>query len=474
MSKNKINFIWFLIPLIIFQLSVGIISNSEFILEDTGIHSMMTNVLKQGWPNDYGDVSNTKFTYPPLFHFFSLILSFFGISQINAVKLIGLLVFMAIPVSFFFLSSIFNKKYAIIGSLISTVIVNVTILMNFSQFPQLLAINLLCFHIFFFFKDKYLLSGIFAGLTILSHPFIGFFTGFLLLLKLALYRDKNVFKTIIIAFLISLIWLFKYILILFNIFTNSWNNTRWYFMGYGFRDGIINLLFERFSILILILAMFGAIFMFQTAIKGDKKHIYFLILFMFTLFFTFYHRPEFQLKMLDMLTISFIPLSIYFISMIEKINYSKYLILFIVIILLVSAYNPILHTYKIQEKNNALDKDLFLVAKWLKNYDIERSKIILDINSSQSFKNNLSWDGYYFNSELLFAEISNKIPMEAIISDLESYSEEYKQQLIDREEIINGNFDLLKKYNIKYYIGLNNCPGFVIWNDSSIVICQLY
>jgi len=430
--------------IILFHLLIGIYAFTNFTIEDVAIHASLTKIVSKNiYPFDYLPLSDTKFTYPILFYLNSS--PFLIFVSINAVRIVGLFAFLLFPICIYLIGTLFNKRVALISMLFSVLISNFTILMIFSAFPQILAFDFYLLFVYFYLREKHNYSGIFLGLTILTHPFVAFLSFVSLIVFVFIYKDRKIIKTATIAFLISLIWIYQYFLIFIHAITGTWNNVRHYGNAglITINDGISYVL--RLNPAFIILAIISFFIMFK---ERDKKTLYFCALFLISFVFSIYRLAPAQLKFLDALTIGadFV---------IRKLDSKLFNVIFSFLIL-VSAIFPILTVYDYNSKYSAIDKKEIDAAKWLKEYDKTESMIVFMGEQK---------------TETVFAAIANKIPLGGIISDLEGYTDHYKEQLREREKIIRGDLSLLEKYGVKYIVG--ECNLNVIYSDDLIRICKI-
>jgi len=462
--------------LVVFNLALAFYSFGGFVVEDAAIHAEISSLILHNGPfiTSYQPVSNTLLTYPPLFHYLAALLGLF-LPIILSVRILGAIAFALIPVSAYFASKTLTKK-PIIPAIASVAMANLSYILVFAAFPQLMALNLYLWFLYFFFKDKKILAGVFAGLTILTHPFTGFFTMFTLLVFLIVYK-KSSLKTILPAFAISLFWAKQYLLILLNMFSNSWNNSRWVAaQGFHFEplQSLLNVVFFRLNIIVFILAMAGFVLFLNSSKIEHKKRVVFSFVFALPLIFTIYHVGVAQYKFLDILSVPLILFcgTIFSIKN-QKISFfvkkwKKPLIGLGIIIIVSSLYLPITNVhnfvYDKEKKYSAFDQKYLDAALWLGQNRKDFSRVVLLDESS------IEKPPKSFNSELVFSQLANKYPLDGTISDLEKYSEEYRQQLEDRKLIIQGDYALLEKYDVKYLVG--DCKGKIIYKDSNTQICE--
>ncbi len=471
-SKNAAIIALILITAVVIQLLTGLNSYKTFVIEDAAIHAeLITPVIKtQVYPLSYSPIADVSLTYPILFHYIASIFTGFGIDAMTSARILGLLAFMLFPIALYCLGSLFGRRIGLIAAVLSVLVSNFTVLILFSAFPQMLAMSFLCFAIYFFFKNHKINSGIFFGLTLLTHSFLGMIS--VIVFALLMFREsrenkKEAKKTLsytgIAGLIVSAPWLYQYSWIIVHAIRGSWNNTAYYELNSGFLAYTAFIEYAgRLNIFILLFSLAGLWF-FIKEMKKDSKKEFFAVLYVLCAAFTLYHFTPTQLKFLDTLTIPLLVAGAYGIEQLLKfkektkktVNVAVTVIL--IILLLVSLPAPYLITEKYQKLSLAITPEEQKAAEFLKKYDSEHARISGEVTS-----------------EALFAALSGKIPLDAKISDLEEYTPKYKQQLKNKKTLqeMNGkNAEILQKYKIKYYVS-KICDFNVIYNDR-IRICEV-
>lgn len=466
----------FLLLIVLYAFASALFANSHFTVEDAAIHSEIAGVIKGDfYPETYGPVANVQFTYPPLFYYLALVFSFFGLSVLDSVKMAGALSFAFFPAALYFLGSLFGKRAGLFSAMAALLSSNIFMVLIFSEYPEILSFGLFAMFVYFYFRGKYSLSGIFLGLTALTHPFTAFFAAISAIFLFIFKRDKNTAKTISVGLLISLFWLPKYIGIFSHFLSGAWNNLRWYgpngFIGLR---ALIDTVF-RLNPIVVLLSLVGIAWLLsrRKEIKAEGKIKFFLFLYLFPLIFIIYHYSPAQYKFLDIFAI---PVSLffgigadYFFARSKSMRHRSFVPFIALLALIASLFIPVLKINEYQAGFSAISSEVAGAAEWLGEYDATRSRIVLALNSSKAFK-----ESPIFESELVFSQISDKIPLDGTISDLEAYTPEYEKQLEDRENIIKGNFALLPKYDVKYFIsGEGICPFERIYSKNGVEICRV-
>jgi hypothetical protein len=465
------------------NLIVGYLFQRHPIIEDAAIHSELSGVILHNnlLPLTYEPVTNIHITYPPLFHYCVLLISAFT-PIFTATKLLGIALYGALPISVYFAAKPFMRS-PMIASFLSILIINPQYLIAYSAFPQILALNLLCFFLYFLGMRKRTAAGVTAGLIVLSHAFMGLFVAFVLAIYAILEKRKSI-RTIGTAFAVSLPWLYNYALIIKHMLRNSWNNYSAHVLstssGFESLETLKEYFLYRYNIVLIVLCIFGFIqFMKSPAINRLDKTILGAI-FVAPLIFTLYYYAPTQHKMSIILTLPVILFSSYYLSGDnhlkrifafpghKRIRYTVYTAGILAFTCASLLLNILFSTAPVRRAHqwSAFDPALIPAAEWLGSQRADYSRMIL-IDESSITKHPRG-----FNSELVFSQIANKYPMDGTISDLEAYTRAYHQQLRDRIRIIHGDTELIRKYNIHYIVS-KSCNENVIYSDRAVNICQV-
>ncbi|MFC2136097.1 hypothetical protein ACFLTH_15890 [Bacteroidota bacterium] len=461
---------YFLALLFLINFCVAIFSFQTFIVEDAAIHAEIASVIINNnyIADTYMPVTDILITYPPFFHYLSIIISFV-LPLITSVRLLGAISYAFLPVAVYFASSVFTKK-PLMPAAFSVVIVNLTYILAFAAFPQLMAFNFLLLFIYFFFRKKHWLAGLFAGLTIITHSFTGLFA-FSLLFIIGVLYNKKAWKTVALGLGISLLWIKRYFVMLSGAVSNTWNNSHWVEVQ-GNHFETLRALWQffgvRLNIVIFVLFLAGLFIFFRNKKRFSVKDKIFMLYFSLTpLVFTIYHLAPTQYKFLDLLSLPVLVFSGLFLSQQSFFSTKKHWFKFLLaVFLIISLMMPVMKIKEFQESFSAFDDNYYPAALWLKDNRHDNSRILLQDESS------IEKDFRGFSSELVFSMISEKYPLDGTISDLEVFSQDYKEQLEDRKELVNGNYPSMEKYRVKYIVG-NNCPGEIIYSDDFTKICEL-
>ncbi len=417
---------------------------------DTAIHTEMAELVKeQGYPQTWQPYADNGFTYPPLFHYLAAFLGFFGLPLVEAVRVLGILVFLSVPVTVYHLAKTYNKHAALYAAAVSAMIPALSNVFMMAEFPQLLSMEFILLLIYFLRTKKYMHASAATGLAILSHPLMSVIA---VIIHLYHFPFREHARTKILFILIPLIiasfWIPGYMKITENALSGKWANTEYNYPPYNQPvfwfwppETALDFLFGFgfFTPVLIPLALLGFC---------RTRDRFLRLFFVFSLAFTVFHLPYTQLKILDMLSIPVIILAAAGISSIElKLGRKQYSAAFIIIVfafLFCSQINHYVNAKNLWGNPNVPPDALIESSLWLKDYDSTRQRIYTSRASA--------WAGV----------ISNKLPLNPDISYLESFSDEYRQQLADWKEIGAGisrkaDFSqLLKKWNISYLISEEN------------------
>jgi len=406
---------------------------------DPAMHaSIATHVIPENIiPSTWEPLADVSYTYPPLFHwiayaFWSKVsFSLSGIGAYQVVLLMGLFLYALFPVSCYIFGSAFGKKEAILFSFFGAVQASLMEVFAAGEYPQLLSMALLPIFFYFFVKKEFPKAGLIAGLILLTHVFtalylVSFVILYLLISRVTKYENIKL-KDLTILFLVfaivSVIWIPKYIQITDNAINHRWENTQWYysagFMGLEkFNDMFLSMYpGSRMGIIILFLSLVGMGYSY-------KRNPLLVYLFAFTALFTIFHIPGTQYKFPDMLAIAIPPIaSMGVLRLSKKISKLRSLskVLLIGFFSLFLIINP--YTNSLNLKNCCVSEDIpddteIRAAEQLKSEPV--SRILVD-------------ERY----EAWFSLIAGKYPMDPRVSDLEVFTDNYKQMITDREKIID-------------------------------------
>lgn len=405
-------------------------------------------------PKTWEPLADIAYTYPPLFHWISYMFSFSGIETYKIVVLLGLLLYAMFPVSFYFYGRAFGKKEAVIFSFFGAVQTSLTEVFAAGEYPQLLSMNLLVIVLYFLTKKNYKIAAVFSGFVVLSHTFTTLYTAVLIAVYYFLsnqktntrIKSKDVFIFLMIVFLVSLLWIPKYMQIADNAVNHRWENAIWYYKaGFIGLEKINGIFFSLISG-----ARIGLIMLFLSAAGiacTYRRRPYQVWIFLFTVVFTIFQIPGAQYKFPDMLAVAVPPLAAFgAIEIMKKIkntqNAAKILLSgFLASLLIMNPYANAVNLRNCCVSNDIPSNEQIKLAEWIKNNDSAPSVLMAD--------------GDY---EAWFALIAGKYPMNPRVSELEVFTDRYREMLSDRQKLIDeigkGNYpaDLLEKWGVNYIV----------------------
>jgi hypothetical protein len=451
LNKRYVSFVFLIFITLIF----GYYSHyPSSLTHDPAIHGEIIRIIEnQGYPNSWEPYVRNDFTYPPLFHYLSFLIYSLGFDLIDSVRILGILIWVLFPICIYFLASTFRKDIALLSAVIIAFLPAFTNIAMFGEFPQLLAMEFIVLQIYFFRKKKYFSASLLTGLTIVTHPFMSiisiliyvYFFGskFLEIKNKKPVINRKAIIYVLIPLFISSFWIPKYFEIMTNMISGDWHNVIYnveqpYFWFWSFED-LAKYFFDLnyLTPIIIPLALFGLI---------KTKDRFLRIFFLTCLIFSIYHLPYTQLKIFDLLTIPSAILAALGAKEIGK-YFKKYWIFPVLIVVILMGCFQIYHL--LYAKTNWLDPSvgptypLYKASVWLKGYDGNFTKIYAEQAPA--------WVGI----------LSNKIPMNPEITDLEKYSPNYLKQLENRKKIkenLENNktiTNLAKDAGIKYVIMRN-------------------
>ncbi len=435
---------------------------------DPALHAEIAGpiISSQAYPTTWEPLAKNPYTYPPLFHWVSFLISQSGLEIFRVVIFLGIFLYAIFPISTYIFVSAVDKKFALLSAVSAALISNWIEVFAAGEYPQMLAMNLSLLFLYFLFKKKFLPAGIVLGLTFLSHPFVPIFlTGFLLIqffinLKNSSKNRKDVLinfsKLAFTALIFSSLWIPKYFEIVDNAISQRWENVQHYqqagFIGF---ESVRSIFFDanvhtRFGLAFSLLSFLGLLILLW------KKEFFITSLFLFTLLFTVFHIPGTQLKFLDMLSIPIPALTAVGIFNIGKILRSinpAILIIFLFLVFMFYIPNPYTKNFSVQNccKQHTFSVETIEAANWLRNNDENYSRIVFVSK---------------VEDEIWFSVVSKKLALDPHITALEALTEDAKQQVEDRAKVVQGmrqneNVDeVLEKYSVKYIVSKENLANY--------------
>ncbi|MBI2085179.1 MAG: hypothetical protein HYT71_01560 [Candidatus Aenigmarchaeota archaeon] len=396
---------------------------------DPALHGEISAYIlpKNFIPANWQPLSDVAYTYPPLFHWLAFLISLTGVEAYRVVISMGLFLYALFPVTFYLYGLSFGKKEAIWFSFFGAVQASLIEVFAAGEYPQLLSMNLLLIVLFFLNKRSYGNAAIFSGLVLLSHTFSTVYMAALLMVHYLIHMKRikmqDVMKFVFAAFLVSFVWVTKYLEIANSALKGSWENTIWYYQsGFVGLDKISSMFFSvmpgsRMGFVLLLLSLAGSFYLYR------RKNYFPLAIFLFTIAFTIFHIPGTQYKFPDMLAIAAPPLAaIGLIRLLEKRSIGKLAVLSV--LLLIVLVNPYMNANNLRNccvSTDIPNVDQANLAKWLRVYDSSNSVLLAD-----------------GNYEVWFSLIANKYPMNPRVSELEVFTDNYRLRLSDRLDVLEG------------------------------------
>ncbi len=393
-----------------FQLILGIYSQfPTTITPDAAMHAEIVNIIReQGFIRTWEPYAPNDYSYPPLFHYLATLLTPFLLS-IDAVRVLGIIIWLCFPLSLYVLVATYKKEAALTAACLGAVAPPLATVFIYGEFPQLLAMLFLIWEWYFLRCERYLLGAVFAGLIVLSHSFVPFAA--IALLAYFLISSKQI-KYAAATCIVALPWVPAYVLVVQNILSGAWENTRYNAVqpvfGFWPTHTIIDWLFGAHGLGILApLAAYGVFKVRDWWVRG---------FFAVGLAFTLFHIPFTQLKIYDLLVLPVIVLAslgVYELSLLFK-DRGGYLAAALCVFLF-------LGLVQVQHFENARvnwfnpeiapTAELADAARWLAVYDPRPVKIYAHSASA--------WVGI----------LSLKLPLDPDIAHIEAFSKAYREQL---------------------------------------------
>lgn len=415
-------------------------------------------------PDTWKPLADVAYTYPPLFHWLAFLFSLTGVETYRVVVLMGLFLYALFPVAFYLYGLAFGKKEAVMFSFFGAIQASLVEVFAAGEYPQLLSMNLLLIALYFLSKKSYGPAAIFSGLVALSHTFTALYMAALV----AIYylsggrkantriNTRHILTFLPIFLIVSSAWVPKYIQITDNAINHRWENTIWYY-GAGLIDAEkINGIFfsllpgSRIGLIMFLLSAAGLAYAYRR--KACQSWI-----FLFTTAFVLFHIPGTQYKFLDMLAIAVPPVAASGVTWIIKKTGGMQSLAKILLAAFLSAFllvNPYANATNLRNccvSDDVPSGEKIKLAEWLKTIDGAPSILIAD--------------GKY---EAWFAVIAEKYPMNPRVSELEVFTNRYREMITDRQTLLDelgagkDPKELLDKWDVNYIVTSNslNVSGF--------------
>ena len=441
----------FFMGIALFQLLVGVSSQWPATLTpDAAMHAEIVEIVRQQpVPRTWEPYAKTSFTYPPLFHWLAAMLP---LEAIDAVRALGLAVWLLFPVAVYSLVATYSRRVAPVAAALISLVPSFSTIFIYGEFPQLLAMLLLVLQWAFLRRGKLLAAGVFAGLVVLSHPFVALaaaaLQAFFVAQKVqvrkgvsaqAQHRGNDAGRSALLSlFVIPLVaspWIPAYVAIAGNALAGDWENVSYNavqpvfgFWGFG---QIAGFLFgvHGLTVLVVLLALAGFFTTKDVLLRG-----FFAVCAAFTVF----HLPFTQLKVLDLLALPAVALAA--IGLVRLGGKRWKLAAGIAIVALLAVQVEHFGRARADWFNHEIapGAELIDAAEWLGEFDQRRVRI------------------YAHEASVWAGVLAGKLPLDPGVSFIEAFSGDYKEQLAMNSEIkkvVNEGKDvhnLLEKYGVEY------------------------
>src|SRR3989338_7962505 len=113
------------------------------ITPDTAMHAEIVEAIgHQGFITTWEPYTENRYTYPPLFHYIAFLLP---LEPIDAVRALGIVLWIVLPIAMYLLLSTFDRRAAVIGAILIGLVPSFSNVFIYSEFPQLMSMVLLLF-----------------------------------------------------------------------------------------------------------------------------------------------------------------------------------------------------------------------------------------------------------------------------------------------------------------------------------------
>lgn len=480
------------IIIFIFQLSLALYSQfPTTITPDAAMHAEIVEIIKtQGFVRTWEPYAPNEFTYPPLFHYLAFGLTLFGLSAIDAVRALGIVVWLMFPVATYLLVGTYNKCVVgeceagghgehgagvhcgwgpVVAAMLIAVVPSFSNIFIYGEFPQLLAMLLFVWQWYALRKGRYVTGAVLCGLTFLTHVFVPLVSILLLLYYFPrMVRRCRIcsLKYPLIVFIVALPWVPRYIIIIQNALLGAWENAQYNAVqpvfGFWPAETIIDWLFGVHGL---------TVFMVPLALLGffRVKDRWLRLFFAFGLVFTVFHIPFTQLKIYDLFVLPVIVLaSAGIVEVVGRVGVrlnemDRFGVerrkggVGVMGAVAVVALVVVMGVLQVQHFQNAWvnwfnpeiapTPELADAAQWLGEHDKRAVRIYAHQASA--------WAGV----------LSGKLPLNPDINYVEAFSEEYKKQLYwqqkmrklfleggNRNESVGDYSDAAREYDVLYLL----------------------
>lgn len=428
--------------LLLFMLTLGIYSQWPTTLTpDAAMHAEIVHLIgQQGFLRTWEPYAPVAFTYPPLFHYLAFLLP---LEPIDAVRVLGLVIWLFFPLAAYLLVGSYDKKAAVFGAVIVGFMPLLSTIFVYGEFPQLLGMLFFVFEWYFLRKNAYKWGALFTGLVVLSHAFVGLVAVFLFFYACCLEKRKikKEITAVVVLVFVSSLWGYGYINIVLNALSGKWNNIVYNatqpVFGFWPVERIVDFLFgiHGFTVILFILALFGFF-----CVRDGWLRAFFVVGVALSVF----HLPLTQLKVYDMTGIVVLVLAALGMEkMIRGLN-KRWRMVGVALVLVVLGVVQVVHIQRGLENwfnpEIAPTSELAEAARWLAEHDPQMVRVYAHRASA--------WVGV----------LAQKLPLNPDVSYIEVFTPHYKEQLAAQEEV--GKWlergwnasEMLRRWDVEYII----------------------
>lgn len=195
---------------------------------DPAMHAEIVRLVSiQGYVQTWEPYAQNPFTYPPLFHYLGFVFYLFGLGFVDAVRILGILVFISMPPSMYALvRSYKGSEVAALSASLGVVLIPVTAtIFILGEFPELLALELIILLLYFKHEGRSKLVALVAGLVVIAHPVMALAGGFLFIYYGVAdlpRRSKDALVYIVLFLVVIGFWVPQYAAMAWNVLTGQW------------------------------------------------------------------------------------------------------------------------------------------------------------------------------------------------------------------------------------------------------------
>src|SRR3989344_2852925 len=208
--------------LFLFLIVLGVWSQwPTTITPDAAMHAEIVELIgQQGYVTTWKPYADNAYTYPPLFHYLAFLLP---LESIDAVRALGIVLWLVLPVVMYLLMSTFNKKAGMIAAFLVVLVPSFSNVFVYSEFPQLMAMSLLLLEWYLLRTERVSWAACTVGVIGLTHVFFVLIAALLFLVHTKV-RD---WKYGLLSLLVMVPWLPAYVRVVMNVLSGQWENVRY-------------------------------------------------------------------------------------------------------------------------------------------------------------------------------------------------------------------------------------------------------